>query len=152
MKPSLSFSFLTCLALLPSLHAADEAPLTPGAFAAEVSAHNPELRFYEAELAVARAAVRTASAPADPSLSVSAGRKRTHDSAGVLAGEGTAWSVSLAQTFEWPGRAHGGAGGNELGLIEAELGIVGGHLSGEGAGRERSRIRRAERREESEAG
>jgi outer membrane protein, heavy metal efflux system len=65
---------------------------------------NPELRFYEAEISAARAGARSAGTLADPELSVSAGHKRVRSATGVLAGEGTAWSVSLAQTFEWPGR------------------------------------------------
>ena len=65
---------------------------------------NPELRFYEAEIDAARANVRSAGALADPELSVSAGHKRVRSSNGILAGEGTAWSVSVVQTFEWAGR------------------------------------------------
>lgn len=65
---------------------------------------NPELAFYEAELAAAKARTRTASAPATPELNVEFGRKRVRDSRGTLAGEGTVWAVSLTQTFEWPGR------------------------------------------------
>ena len=70
----------------------------------EVLASNPEFNFYRAEIAAANAGVRVAGAPNNPELSLQAGHKRTRDSAGVLAGEGTAWSVSLSQTFEWPGR------------------------------------------------
>ncbi len=70
----------------------------------EILAGNPELKFYEAEIDAARAARRASGALADPELSVSAGRKRVRDPAGALRGEGMTWSVSLAQTFEWPGR------------------------------------------------
>ena len=103
MKPYY-FSALSLFAA--SLHAAETATpaLTPDTLAAEVTAAHPELRFYEAELAAARAGVRSAGTLANPELSVSVGHKRTRDPAGALAGEGTAWSVSLAQTFEWPGR------------------------------------------------
>lgn len=79
-------------------------PLPPGAIVAQILATNPELHFYEAEIAAARAGVRSAGILADPELSVSAGRKRVHDAGGALAGEGTVWSVTVAQTFEWPGR------------------------------------------------
>lgn len=78
--------------------------IAPESLLAEISAQNPELRFYEAELAAARAGVRLAASSHNPDLSVQAGRKRTHASTGQLAGEGTAWAVSLSQTFEWPGR------------------------------------------------
>jgi cobalt-zinc-cadmium efflux system outer membrane protein len=74
------------------------------ALISEITAHNPEIQFYEAEIAAAKAGHRGAGAFADPELSLSAGRKRVRDATGVLAGEGAAWSVSLTQTFEWPGR------------------------------------------------
>ncbi len=70
----------------------------------DIASTNPELRFYEAELDAARASSRAAGSRENPELALSAGRKRVRDSAGLLAGEGTAWSVSLTQTFEWPGR------------------------------------------------
>lgn len=84
------------------------APDTPAialdALVAEIVGRNPELAFYEAELAAAKAGRRSAGAWNDPELSLDAGHKRVRDAAGVLAGEGTAWSVSVTQTFEWPGR------------------------------------------------
>jgi cobalt-zinc-cadmium efflux system outer membrane protein len=70
----------------------------------DIAANNPELKFYEAELDAAKAGRRSAGALADPELSVDAGRKRIRDVSGGIAGEGTAWSVSVTQTFEWPGR------------------------------------------------
>jgi cobalt-zinc-cadmium efflux system outer membrane protein len=94
----LSFVFLAAVAL----RAAE--PVTIEALVTQTVADNPELRFYEAEIDAARAGVRSAGTLADPELSVSAGRKRVQNSAGNLVGEGTAWSVSVAQTFEWPGR------------------------------------------------
>lgn len=78
--------------------------LRPAALVAEVLARHPELGFYEAELAAAKAGRSAAGARHDPELAVEIGRKRARDLNGTLAGEGTAWSVSLAQTFEWPGR------------------------------------------------
>lgn len=71
---------------------------------AGIAANNPELKFYEAEIATARARGHVASALNDPELSVELGRKRVKDPTGTLAGEGIAWSVSVTQTFEWPGR------------------------------------------------
>jgi cobalt-zinc-cadmium efflux system outer membrane protein len=70
----------------------------------DISASNPELKFYEAEIAAAKAGRRSAAAWNDPELSLQGGRKRVRDANGMLAGEGTAWSVSIMQTFEWPGR------------------------------------------------
>jgi cobalt-zinc-cadmium efflux system outer membrane protein len=78
--------------------------LRPDALVADVLTRHPELSFYEAELAAAKAARSAAGIRSDPDLSVELGRKRVRDMSGALAGEGTAWSVSLAQTFEWPGR------------------------------------------------
>ncbi len=109
MKIPLSlFSFRSLGGLLlitPFLRAADPAPATsPAEMIAAVLAQHPELKFYEAELDAAKAGRRTAGALADPELAVSVGRKKVRDPLGTLAGEGTAWSVSLTQTFEWPGR------------------------------------------------
>ena len=70
----------------------------------EIAKNNPELHFYEQEISAAKAGQRVATAWNDPELSVQGGRKRVRDTAGVLAGEGNAWSVSVTQTFEWPGR------------------------------------------------
>lgn len=80
-----------------------DAPALP-ALVRQIVADNPELRFYEAELAVARSSARVAGARENPELSLDLGRKRLRDPAGVLEGEGTAWGVSLTQAFEWPGR------------------------------------------------
>lgn len=90
--------------LLLSTAALAAEPVTPGALVADIAAHHPELQFYREEIAAARAGTRLAGTRAAPELAIELGRKRVHDPAGVLTGEGTAWSVSLAQTFEWPGR------------------------------------------------
>jgi cobalt-zinc-cadmium efflux system outer membrane protein len=62
---------------------------------------NPELKFYEAEISAAKAGRKTAGQFPNPELSASVGQKRI---SGSLAAEGLAWSVSVAQPFEWPGR------------------------------------------------
>jgi cobalt-zinc-cadmium efflux system outer membrane protein len=94
----LSFALLAAVAL----RAAE--PVTLDALVAQTVADNPELRFYEAEIDAARAGTRGAGLLTDPELSVGAGHKRVRSGGGILAGEGTTWSVSVAQTFEWPGR------------------------------------------------
>ncbi len=71
---------------------------------AEALEKNPELKFYRAEIAAAKANRKTASKLSNPELSAQFGQKRAHDSSRTLLGEGTAWAVSLNQTFEWPGR------------------------------------------------
>lgn len=87
--------------------AAAEAPaptsaVTLDALVREILERNPELKFYEAEIAAAKGELRTAAAPANPELSATLGQKRVRSGASVS--DGTAWSVSVRQTFEWSGR------------------------------------------------
>lgn len=84
--------------------AAETPPVPLPALVAEIAAQNPELKFYEAEIAAAKASSRTAGALNDPEIALDLGRTRVKDATGVLAGSGAAWSVSVTQTFEWPGR------------------------------------------------
>src|SRR5262245_10449751 len=84
-----------------------ELPSDPGkssleTIVADVIGHNPELAFYEAEIAAARAERRTAGTLANSELSTTVGNK--HVNAGGLVSDGPAWSASVRQTFEWPGR------------------------------------------------
>lgn len=111
MKPSHFFPILPLsltlvgAAPLGAQTPASEPPLLQlPALVAEITASNPELKFYEAEIAAARAGLRSATAFHDPEVALELGRKRVNDAAGALAAEGTAWSVSVTQTFEWPGR------------------------------------------------
>ena len=76
--------------------------MTLEAVVADVLEHNPELNFYSAEIAAAKGEARTAATWANPELSTTIGDKRV--TGGGLAAEGVAWSVSVRQTFEWPGR------------------------------------------------
>ena len=76
--------------------------LTPEALVAEALEMNPELRFYEAEIAAARAGRKNAGQWANPEVSGVVGQKRV--TGGGLGAEGVAWSVSVVQPFEWPGR------------------------------------------------
>ena len=68
----------------------------------EALGKNPELKFYEAEILAAKAGRKTAGALGNPELSGGLGQKRT--SSGGLSAEGVAWSASVMQPFEWPGR------------------------------------------------
>jgi cobalt-zinc-cadmium efflux system outer membrane protein len=70
----------------------------------EALANNPELNFYRAEIAAARSDRKTAGAWANPEVSAEIGQKRVKNSGGTLLGEGTAWAISVNQTFEYPGR------------------------------------------------
>jgi cobalt-zinc-cadmium efflux system outer membrane protein len=76
--------------------------MTLEAVVADVVAHNPEMNFYSAEIAAAKGDARTAGEWANPELTTTIGDKRVNGSG--AASEGVAWSVSVLQTFEWPGR------------------------------------------------
>ncbi len=68
----------------------------------DVLEHNLEVNFYSAEIAAAKGGARTAGTWDNPELSTTVGDKRA--TGGGPAGEGVSWSVSVRQTFEWPGR------------------------------------------------
>lgn len=87
----------------PAAPAPAAAPVPVSTLVAEIVARNPELEFYAAEIAAARAGSRLAGALSDPEVSLDLGRKRVTDAAGRL-DSGAAWSASVTQTFEWPGR------------------------------------------------
>ena len=79
-------------------------PIALDALVAETVAKNPELRFYEAEIAAARGERMTAGEWANPELSTELGNKKVRDLEGNKIGDGPIWSVSVSQTFEFPGR------------------------------------------------
>lgn len=101
---------ITALAILASLPALPASGLpapettTIPALIRQITAQNPERAFYEAGLSAARSNARAASRLADPELSVELGHKRVRPADRGLAAEGAAWSVTLTQTFDWPGR------------------------------------------------
>ncbi len=74
------------------------------ALVGEIAAGNPERQFYQEEIAAAKAGARISARPSDPELAFDIGRKRLRDSSGAKIGDGAVWSVSVTQTFEWPGR------------------------------------------------
>lgn len=108
LRPSLHSVLFSVVAFGPSVLATaqdqEPAAVSITALVDQVTSNHPELNFYVAELDAAKAGRRGAGALTAPELSVQAGHKRVRDSFDALAGEGTAWSVSLTQTFEWPGR------------------------------------------------
>ncbi len=75
---------------------------TLDAMVAETLERNPELKFYEAEILAAKGGRKTAGLLANPELSGGVGNKTVRG--GGLSAEGVAWSVSVVQPFEWPGR------------------------------------------------
>jgi cobalt-zinc-cadmium efflux system outer membrane protein len=98
------YAFLTLLLALA------QAPHMPGAaperavdtLVKEVLAKNPEIAFYEAEIAAARAGRSVAGRLSNPELSLEIGRKRV--SSGNGTSEGLAYATSIVQPIEWPGR------------------------------------------------
>ena len=76
--------------------------ITLDALVSETLERNPELKFYEAEIAAAKGGRKTAGLLANPELSGGVGQKTVRGSG--LSAEGVAWSVSVVQPFEWPGR------------------------------------------------
>ncbi len=77
--------------------------MTLDALVADALMHNPELKFYRAEIAAAKGDLKTAKAISNPEAGFELGHKHSRDNAG-LAGEGAAWKVSVSQSFEFPGR------------------------------------------------
>src|SRR5438309_11206482 len=71
---------------------------------AEALKSNPELNFYRAEIAAAKAGRKSAALWPNPELSGSVGQKTSRERGSGLSAEGMAWWVSLMQPFEWPGR------------------------------------------------
>ncbi len=102
MKPN---CFCLILLLAGTTGAADipaAAPTTIDALIVEALERSPELKFYQAEIAAAKAGRKSAGLLANPELSASVGQKTVRG--GGFNAEGVAWSVSLMQPFEWPGR------------------------------------------------
>ncbi len=92
-------------AAIPAACAASpDGPVTAADLAAVAVAENAELRFYEAEVGHLRARGRLSGRMPRPEVSAEAGQIRSHNLDRTLAGEGMAWSVSVQQPFEWPGR------------------------------------------------
>lgn len=114
MSLRLPFILLGALSLIPatvpspataqSPSAPSANPVSVDAIVSDVVGHNPELKFYEAELVAARADQKNAGRLANPQFTPAVAQKRTTEPFGGYAGEGVAWSVSVSQSFEWPGR------------------------------------------------
>lgn len=70
----------------------------------ETLANHPELMYYRAELKAAHASRRTAGRLDLPEAAGTVGQNQARNSPNSPQSEGSAWSVSLTQSFEWPGR------------------------------------------------
>jgi cobalt-zinc-cadmium efflux system outer membrane protein len=92
----------TCGQESPRSSVATNSSVTLDGLVAEALLSNPELKFYEAEIVAAKAGRRTAGLLANPQLSGEVGHNA--QKFGGLSAEGVAWSVSVVQPFEWPGR------------------------------------------------
>src|SRR6476660_1136108 len=77
---------------------------TPETLVREALEKNPELNFYAAGIAAAKGGLKTAGTIRNPEFNAQAGYKDARDESGGASGNGAAWSVSLNQTFEYPGR------------------------------------------------
>src|SRR5215203_671344 len=100
---NLTLNVAALFAVIPSAWADTNAPaLTLDQLVAEALQKNPELQFYQAEIAAAKAGRKTAGLWPNPEASASVGQKTVHGAG--LSAEGFAWSASILQPFEWPGR------------------------------------------------
>lgn len=77
-------------------------PLTIEVLVERALAQNPEIQFYEGEIAAAQAGRKVAAQLGNPELDFDLGRKTARSS--DFRGDGVAYSVSLVQPVEWPGR------------------------------------------------
>lgn len=100
---------ILCLTItdVPSL-TAEKSPvanqIAPEALVRQALEKNPEVNFYAAGIAAARGALKTAGTIRNPELSAQAGYKNTRGPSGPTLGEGAAWSLSVSQILEYPGR------------------------------------------------
>ena len=97
------FGLLIALAVTLTASAGAE-PRSIASLVEEAYQKNPELHFYEQEIAVAQGDRRTAGTWPNPDLSGQIGGKSYNSLGGRYLGTGSVWSVSLTQTFEFPGR------------------------------------------------
>src|SRR5260221_542806 len=97
------FGLLLVFAVNLAASAAAE-PRSIASLVEEAFQKNPELAFPEAEIAAARGAPRTAGTRPNHDLSGQIGGKSYNSLGGKYLGTGPVWSVSLTQTFEFPGR------------------------------------------------
>jgi cobalt-zinc-cadmium efflux system outer membrane protein len=97
--PAIVALFTSC-----SLKAAEPqaVPPTIDGLVTQALARNPELRHYKAEIVIAKAGRKPAGKLPNPELDLDIGRKRI--TSGDAKAEGIAYSVTLAQPIEWPGR------------------------------------------------
>lgn len=103
MFPSLPIKIIPSLAVLalPTL-AFSKSPLPIKELIDQALGNNPEIAFYTGEIVAAKASRSTAGRLRNPELDLQIGQRKT--SADGFSTEGLAYSVSLAQPIDWPGR------------------------------------------------
>jgi cobalt-zinc-cadmium efflux system outer membrane protein len=109
MRQSIFGFFISVLIISVALARAEKSSVaphhtTPAALVRQALANNPELKFYAAEISAAKGTLKTAGTIRNPELNTQAGYKNARDNSGGPSGEGATWSVSVNQTFEYPGR------------------------------------------------
>ena len=90
---------MTLLTTFLSAIAQAGSAVTSSDLVAEALQKNPEVRFYEAEIAAARGGRQTAGQLANPELSTELGGMSL-----AQAKEGLVWRASILQVFDFPGR------------------------------------------------
>ena len=96
--------FLIVVFLMTNNAYADTNSFSPYGLVTEVLEKNPELKFYQAEIAAAKGSRKTAGLWVNPEASGSLGQKKVWGEDDELTGKGEAGELSVTQTFEWPGR------------------------------------------------
>ena len=91
--------FLSLATLALSVFAAAGEATSTRSLIAEALQKNPEIRFYEAEIAAALGGRQAAGQLANPELSTELGSMNVHGQ-----GDGLVWRAEIAQAFDFPGR------------------------------------------------
>jgi cobalt-zinc-cadmium efflux system outer membrane protein len=95
-------TFVTASAIL--LVCASSSAETPQTLVNQALQRNPELNFFQAEIAAAKGGVRTAGTLRNPELSTEFGYKNSRENSGGASGDGAIVALSFSQTLEYPGR------------------------------------------------
>lgn len=106
---------------LPAHAAPEPIAVTIDGLVTQALARNPELKFYKAEIAVAKAGRSTAGKLTNPELNLDLGHKQVRGDNGRA--EGVAFSVAVTQPVEWPGRLGLRKAIADRDIVLAELGL-----------------------------
>jgi outer membrane protein, heavy metal efflux system len=95
-------TFVTASAIL--LVCASSSAETSQTLVNQALQRNPELNFFQAEIAAAKGGVRTAGTLRNPELSTEIGYKNSRENSGGASGDGAIVALSFSQALEYPGR------------------------------------------------